>query len=99
MGDLGLGSGAISEGALAGTVVELGSYIDDDLFLSFLLQPFARSGDQFAGARLEWQIDDYWTVEAYIEERFLRGRSLGFQQLDLGTSKVGGFFIFWERGY
>lgn len=101
VGDLGVGGGGGGgRDVFAGTVVELGSYLGDEFFFSLLLQPFSRSGDQFAGARLEWQIDNYWTLEAFVEERFLRGQVLGFQDnLGYESRKIFGLFVFWERGY
>ncbi len=100
-GDFGVGQGSLGLSSFENTVVELGSYVGQDLFLTFLLKPFlnTHSGSQFAGVRLEWQASTWWSVRGFFEDRFLQGQPLGFQQIDYTTNKVGGFLLSWERGY
>lgn len=94
---LGLGS------TLAGTQVELGKYLSEDLFAVIVARPLVEmgqtSGSMFGGVRLEWTVTDTYTVEAFWEDRFLRRRTFGFGQLGVQTSKVLGFLLYREWGY
>jgi translocation and assembly module TamB len=89
--------------ALAGTQVEIGQYLRDDVFIVFILRPLAGQAstgtDFFGGARLEIALSDNYNVQAFWEDRFLRGRVGGFGELGVQASEVVGVFIFRERGY
>lgn len=94
---LGLGS------TLAGTQIELGWYLSEDLFAVIVVRPLIddgpTTGSKLGGVRLEWTATDTYTVEAFWEDRFLRRRTFGFGQLGVRTDKVLGFLLYREWGY
>ena len=97
------GANAIGTGYFSETHVELGSYLDDDVFMVMVLRPFrggARETNYVAGVRVEWALTDDYNVEAFVEDRFLRSGSamLGRSQL-LDDGRVLGVFFFREWGY
>jgi autotransporter translocation and assembly factor TamB len=54
------------------TTLEFGFYLEEDLFLTFLLRPLAgedaaagTSTSVFPGVRLDWQLSDTWTMQAF----------------------------------
>ena len=98
--NLGLGA------SLQSTTLEFGFYLEDDVFLTFLVRPLAgddaasqTSTDVFGGVRLDWQISETWTLQSFYEERQLRQRSVGFDQAQFKAEKIPGFFLFREFGY
>lgn len=99
-GDFVLASGLTSQ--LASTQVEIGQYIGPDAFIVLVFRPLSgqdTAGSFFGGARLEWAFSDDFTVEGFVEDRFLRTGSAGFGGLGLPQSKIVGLFIFREWGY
>ncbi|MGD2068743.1 MAG: translocation/assembly module TamB domain-containing protein [Gemmatimonadota bacterium] len=89
-------------GALEQTTVELGRYIDRDLFVVLVIQPFQTAqvvGAGVAGGRIEWTASDLYTVEIFLENRFLRSGVFGFQNLAVDAEAVWGVSVFWEWGY
>jgi len=99
----GLESAAGFTGAFAGTQIEVGQYVADNLFLALVLRPLtglgAQAQNQFPGARLEWRFADLWTLEGFVEDRFAREAASGFGQLGLRLDKVLGFSLYREWGY
>ena len=94
--DTGLG------GMLRNTVVETGTYLADDLFLTLLLRPLSvqgGAGSQFAGIRFEWVASDAFTIESFWEDRLIRGRVVGFNESGLKSDRAIGLFIFREWAY
>ena len=96
----GLASGGVAN-SLAGTQVEVGQYIGENVFVVVVLRPVADqgSGSHLAGTRVEWALTDDVFVEGFVEDRFLRSRTLGFADLGFRQSRVMGVFIFREWGY
>ncbi len=95
LGDEGL------RGTLGNTVVETGFYLADDFFVTLLLRPLSRqdTGSRFAGIRFEWAVPNAYTVESFFEDRFFRGRVVGFGELGIQPEKGLGLSIFREWGY
>ncbi len=95
-----IGQGLRSEAAATG--VEIGKYFLDDVFVGVLWRPFGPQGaanrDSFSG-RIEWRFRDGWALEAFAEDRFLRGSFSGFEQLGFNLSKVWGMFVYRQFGY
>ncbi len=83
-----------ASGFLGGTRVEVGRYIGDDIFLIFLLRP---EPPVFAGAQVEVALSDSYTLEGFIEDRFLRSALAAFEAVE--TSRIVGVFVFREWGY
>ena len=99
--DLGALGDASLRGTLGTTVVETGFYLADDFFVTLLLRPLSSpgTGSQLAGIRFEWVASNAYTVESFFEDRFFRGRVVGFGELGL-QSEIGlGLFIFREWAY
>jgi len=100
-GDFGLVSGSLA-GSLAGTQVEVGQYIGDNVFLVLIFRPLSGRGTGqsfFGGARVEVALTDDYNVQAFWEDRFLRSRLGGFGDLGIQPSQVVGIFVFREWGY
>ena len=99
----GIESAAGLTGAFAGTQIEVGQYVADNLFLALVLRPLtglgAQAQNQLPGARLEWRFADLWTLEGFVEDRFAREAASGFGQLGLRLDKVLGFSLYREWGY
>jgi autotransporter translocation and assembly factor TamB len=96
-GDFGVAS--ISGNPLAGTQVEVGQYLTDDVFFILVFRP--KPGPEqsaFGGARMEVALNDDYNVQAFWEDRFLRSGFSGFGQL-VSNAQVIGIFIFREWGY
>ena len=95
--DVGLG------GTLAGTQLEAGRYLGEDVFVVVVLRPSTGSdqdeSDPFAGVRIEWAVTDDYNVEAFVEERFLRSGAGGLGAVGLNQDKILGMFFFREWGY
>ena len=87
----------------ARTTVELGRYLQENLFFVLVLRPFQTAGDASAeivsGLRLEWIASDAFRVEFFAEDRFLRDRAFGFQDLGFRSNFVYGVSALWEWGY
>jgi hypothetical protein len=85
----------------AGTQIEVGQYFFSDYFAVLTLRPLTGSGRSrlVGGFRLEWQASDQYHVEAFAEDRFLRGGGVGFEDLGLESSRIYGFTFFREWGY
>ena len=84
-----------------GTRVEVGRYVSDNVFIVLVFQPPTEQGSDnvFGGARVEWSLNDPYTVEGFIEDRFLRSGVGGFRDLGFESQRVLGVFIFREWGY
>ncbi len=100
-GDFGLVSGSLA-GSLAGTQVEVGQYLSENVFFALVFRPLTgqSTGQSFlGGARVEVALTDDYNVQAFWEDRFLRSRVGGFGDLGIQASQVVGIFIFREWGY
>jgi hypothetical protein len=100
--DPGAGLGALSSAGLVDTQVELGQYLTDNLFLALSLRPLRGIGGsqaQIPGARLEWQVSDSWTFNAFLEDRFGRQGGASFVDQGLRINRVFGLELFREWGY
>jgi len=88
--------------AFAGTQVEVGQYLRENLFLALVLRPLQGIGGtqaQLPGARLEWRFSDTWTMEGYVEDRFGRQGVFTFGQAGLQVSRIFGIELYREWGY
>jgi translocation and assembly module TamB len=99
--DVSASSGGLSP--FAGTQVEIGQYfLGGDYFAAVTLRPLSgtgRSNNILGGFRLEWQASDQYHVEAFAEDRFLRGGGYGYQELGIRSSLIYGLSLFREWGY
>jgi translocation and assembly module TamB len=88
-----------------GTQVELGKYLNDDVFVVFVLggedSGDADGGTSFTvrGVRAEFAVLDLMSIEAFWEDRFLRSGSGGLGVSGLDGEKVIGVLLFKEWGY
>ncbi len=89
--------------SFAQSVIEAGWYIDEDFFLVVLVRPLASmaqtSGNVVGGARLDYRFGPEWTAEAFWEDRFLRGGTIGFGLNNFQVERVAGLSVFREWGY
>ena len=95
-GNIGFASG------ITNSQIEIGQYVGQDAFIVLVFRPLqARQsgGSPFGGARLEWALNDDYTVEGFFEDRFLRSGSIGLSGLGIAPSQILGVFIFREWGY
>jgi hypothetical protein len=99
--DLGALGDASLRGTLGTTVVETGFYLAEDFFVTLLLRPLSSqgTGSQFAGIRFEWVASNAYTIESFFEDRFFRGRVVGFGEMGIQNEKGVGLFIFREWAY
>lgn len=82
---------------LAGTQVELGRYIADNLFLAYS-QRLAGASPRYAGARVEWRFRPTWFMEFFAEDRFARTPGFGLEQV-VEPRKVFGLSLFRDWRY
>src|SRR5207253_35959 len=95
-----IGTGNLFSGILAGSQVELGRYLNDNLFLAFT-QRLAGANTGTArtpGVRLEWRLQPEYTLELFAEDRFARTPSFGLEST-AEAKRVYGLFLFREWGY
>lgn len=89
--------------AFADTQIDIGWYVDQNVFLAFMLRPLTGLGasayNPVSGARVEWRFADFWTTEAFVEDRFARQGISGFGELGISLSKVWGLALFREWSY
>jgi autotransporter translocation and assembly factor TamB len=94
------GTGITPENALAGlfagTRLELGRYIGDDMYIAYS-QRLSGNGYRTPGVRLEWRFLPTLTAEFFSEDRFARNPSFGIENSDL--KRVWGFLLFREWSY
>lgn len=95
----GVAPGGERTSPLAGTQIELGQYIAQDVFLVLLYRLGTLSQSQFPGARLEWRFSDYWTAEMFAEDRFSREPLSGFGELGFRMAKIYGLLLYVDWGY
>jgi hypothetical protein len=93
-------SGNFVSSLFAGSQVELGRYLNDNLFLAFTqrLMSANTGGSRSPGVRLEWRFQPTYTAELFAEDRFARTPSFGLLTA-AEAKKVYGFFLFREWGY
>jgi autotransporter translocation and assembly factor TamB len=88
---------------IGGTQVELGKYLNEDVFVIFVLGGEESEGQTGAslrlrGVRMELAIAESLFAEVFMEEQSLRtGSGLGVGQLD--DEAIVGIFVFGEWGY
>ncbi|MSR35386.1 MAG: translocation/assembly module TamB [Gemmatimonadetes bacterium] len=90
--------------SLASTTLEVGFYLEQNVFLTLLLRPLASSQagvrvDRFGGARIDWQLSEKWTLQAFYEDQAIRLPTLAIGQDQFKSRKVPGLFLFREWGY
>ncbi|MBT8396840.1 MAG: translocation/assembly module TamB, partial [Gemmatimonadetes bacterium] len=87
----------------AGTQVEIGQYLSDDIFAALRWRPLASGSNlsRFAALRVESRLGDRWTLEGYLEDRFLRTSLflLAFDDPEFKSEFSLGFFLYREWGY
>jgi hypothetical protein len=89
-------------GSVTQTQVELGRYLRPNLFAVLAFQPAQVVGSNpltTFGVRLQYTPTRDYTLELFLEDRFLRSRALGFQDAAQRTEKILGIFLFREWGY
>ena len=94
--------GTFGASTLSTTVVETGFYVADDMFLTLLFRPAsgeAAGMDPWPGLRFDWEPTESYTIETYFEDRFFRGRAVGFGELGVQSEKGLGLSLFREWGY
>jgi hypothetical protein len=97
------GTGSYVGTALAGTQVEAGLYLNDNVFVIFVLGGAQSEGDsgtsfELRGVRIELAVLEQLFVEFFVEDRFIRtGSALGASEL--ADDDVVGIFMFSEWGY
>jgi hypothetical protein len=97
--------GAYSGNVFGGTQVELGKYLNEDVFVIFVfggqesvVEGESGSSFTFRGVRMELAVSESTFLELFWEDRFLRsGSSLGASGLD--GEEVVGIFMFGEWGF
>jgi autotransporter translocation and assembly factor TamB len=92
-------------GSVSQAQVEFGRYLSQDLFVVMAFKPAqvvstldSRAFGQI-GVRLEYRPTERYTLESFFEDRFLRSRGIGFQDVALNSQKVLGLSLFREWGY
>jgi autotransporter translocation and assembly factor TamB len=104
-GDGRSGLGAYTGSVVGGTQVELGKYLNEDVFVIFVLGGENVAGDgqgasvTFRGVRMELALLESLFLEAFFEDRFLRSGSGGLGGSGLDGGKLVGLLIFGEWGY
>jgi hypothetical protein len=83
-------------GLFAGTRLELGRYIGDDVYIAYS-QRLSSNGYRTPGVRLEWRFLPTLTAEFFSEDRFARNPSFGIENSDL--KRVWGLLLFREWSY
>jgi hypothetical protein len=96
------GQGSFLRGA-AGTQVEFGQYLSEDIFAALQWRPLTGGSNlsRLAALRLEGRLTDDWTLEGYLEDRFLRTSLflLAFDDPEFKSDFSLGFFLYREWGY
>jgi len=90
-------------GTLATTQVEIGQYFTDNIFAVLMWRPLSHVGStdrsEFAGLRLEWQLANFWTLEGFVEDRFMRSPLFTSGVGGAGSDMIKGFSFWREWGY
>ncbi|MGW8265869.1 MAG: translocation/assembly module TamB domain-containing protein [Longimicrobiales bacterium] len=96
-------AGAFGWNTVSTTQVEIGQYLTPDLFAALMWRPFTSLGasaqSEFAGLRLEWRLQNFWTLEAFVEDRFSRSPLFNTGNLGYQVDKILGFSFWREWGY
>ncbi|MEX2281593.1 MAG: translocation/assembly module TamB [Gemmatimonadota bacterium] len=88
-------SGLVS--LFANTQLELGRYWAPNVFMVYSRR-LGTSATGLGGVRMEWRFHPTYTMEAFAEDRFARGTSIGIEN-SAAFRKVYGFFLFREWSY
>ncbi|MDH3206590.1 MAG: translocation/assembly module TamB [Gemmatimonadota bacterium] len=98
--------GTYGGNVFAGTQVELGKYLNDDVFVIFVLGgQNAAGGDgagasvTFRGVRMELALAEDVFLEAFWEDQFIRSGTGGLGASGLEGNKLVGLLLFGEWGY
>ena len=91
----------------AGTQVEVGKYLNEDVFVVFVFggtNAAAAEGDAgtsftLRGVRMELEVAESLFLELFMEDRFIRSGSAGLGPTGLQGDQVVGIFMFSEWGY
>jgi translocation and assembly module TamB len=90
-------------GTVATTQVEVGQYLSEDVFASLLFRPLTGLGgsaqDQFAGLRVEWRLEDQYTLEGFWEDQYSRASLFRPVELGLSLPRILGLSFFKDWGY
>jgi hypothetical protein len=90
-------------GTVSTTQVEIGQYVTDDVFAALMWRPLYQfdpaSRSAFAGFRVEWRLADDWTLEGFLEDRFLRSALFLSGEAGYQLKKVFGLSFWREWGY
>lgn len=102
--NLGLDYLSVSRGVeglgLSSAQLEAGRYLGEEVFVVAVVRPFAdQEVNPWGGLRVEWALTDAYTLEAFIEDRFLRSGTGLFGIQDFGAEQIYGVFLFREWGY
>ncbi len=90
----------VLSGSLAGSQLEVGRYLTQDLFVVLIVRPPDDDNSTRFGARVEVAVSNDVSVQGFWEDRFLRSRVGGFGNLSgFDTQTVVGVFVFREWGY
>jgi hypothetical protein len=90
----------VLSGSLAGSQLEVGRYLTEDLFVVLIVRPPDDDNSTRFGARVEVAVSNDVSVQGFWEDRFLRSRVGGFSNLSgFDTQTVIGVFVFREWGY
>ena len=99
----GFGAFRTPTGIFADTQIEMGRYVDENVFLAVTLRPLTGSGSlrrtQLPGARLEWRFRELWSAEGFLQDRLARLSAASFGELDNDFARVFGISLFREWGY
>lgn len=100
-GDFQAGNLGILSTALANTQVEIGQYINQNVFVVVVLRKpteGASTAGWLGGARVDWALSDNYNAQGFVEDRFLRSQTPGLAELGQ-NSQIVGVFIYREWGY
>ncbi len=90
------------EGAVFATQVEVGQYLTEDIFAALQWRPIRADNSSLkplAALRIEGRLADNWTLEGYMEDRFLRTSMFLLGSGDIETEYSFGFFLYRQWGY
>jgi hypothetical protein len=90
------------EGALFATQIEIGQYLTEDIFAALQWRPIRAEGSELsalAAIRVETRLADKWTLEGYMEDRFLRTSLFLVGSEEVRTNYSFGFFLYRQWGY
>ena len=84
-------------GLFAGTRLELGRYLGDDIYIAYSQRLSTAGAGYRPGVRLEWRFMPTLTAEFFSEDRYARNPSFGIESSD--SRRVWGLLLFREWSY